>query len=167
MKKTDLKRIQSDFAHLNKLSEPTESESVNWGDFFGASARDLPGLRGTIFQYNKTGFIPGSDSPKKSCLCTRPVTCTLLHGFCEMACMLKSSRSRIPSNCLFLWVRIVSLELCSELESKSNTFAKPKLYQNCYSLTIKGQDEVYIWNSICSTMQIAFSIFKHVIFYIL
>ena len=35
------------------------------GDFFGASERVLTGLWCDI-QYNKTGFFPGSDSPKKS-----------------------------------------------------------------------------------------------------
>ena len=40
-----------------------ESEST----FFGASERHLIGLRCHLsVQYNKTGFVPGSDSPKKS-----------------------------------------------------------------------------------------------------
>ena len=40
--------------------------AIPWGDFFGASERDLTGLGFEFFQYNRTGFIPGSDSSKKS-----------------------------------------------------------------------------------------------------
>ena len=34
---------------------------VHRDDFFGVSERDLTGLYDLNFQYNKTGFIPGSD----------------------------------------------------------------------------------------------------------
>ena len=52
------------------------------GDLFGASERDLIPVLGLNFQYNKTGFIPGSNSLPKSplwtysklCICTLNAT---------------------------------------------------------------------------------------------
>ena len=49
------------------------------GDFFGASERDLIPVKGLNFQYNKTGFIPTSDSPKNSPLyCSPCVSCCVV-----------------------------------------------------------------------------------------